>query len=92
MVLDIEGHPGLTPGEWQTDRAVQRNGCRDQKVRAGPAELRALRLRKGGSLPGFLAPRELGNGRIAAIREGSPRFDVSTRSGDGRGPRKTCGR
>jgi putative transposase len=69
MELDIEGRTGAAHGERSPDRLIQRNGYRnrDWETRAGTAELRIPKLRKGSYFPSFLEPRRLGEKAIAAV-------------------------
>lgn len=84
MELDIESRTGAAHGERSSDRLAQRNGYRDRdwQTRAGTAELRIPKLRKGSYFPSFLEPRRMAEKAIAAVVQEAYIQGVSTRSVD----------
>jgi putative transposase len=70
----VPGGGGLTGAAWDQkspDRLVQRNGYRDcaWETRAGTAELRIPKLRKGSYFASFLEPRMAEKALTAVAQE-----------------------
>src|SRR4029078_13513518 len=84
MELEVGGLTGAAHGERNPERLNQRNGYRDRlwETRAGTAELRIRKLRKGSYFPGFLEPRRLAEKALAAVVQEAYVHCVSTRSVD----------
>jgi transposase-like protein len=57
--MEVGGRTGAGYGEKSAERLVQRNSYRDWPTRAGTAELRIPKLRRGSYFPGFLEPRRM---------------------------------
>jgi len=84
MEMEVSGLTGAALGERSPERLVQRNGYRDRiwETRAGTAELRIPKLRKGSYFPGFLEPRRLAEKALTAVIQEAYIQGVSTRSVD----------
>jgi transposase-like protein len=84
MELEVGGLTGAAWGEKSAERLVQRNGYRDRvwETRAGTAELRIPKLRKGSYFPGFLEPRRLAEKALTAVIQEAYIQGISTRSVD----------
>jgi putative transposase len=84
MELEVESLTGAAYGAKTQERVVQRNGYRDRswETRAGTAELRIPKLRKGSYFPGFLEPRRLAQKALTAVVQEAYVHRVSTRSVD----------
>src|SRR6202166_2140156 len=84
MEMEVAALTGAGHGEKSPERLVQRNGyrARDWETRAGTAELRIPKLRKGSYSPGFLDPRRLAEKALTAVIQEAYIQGVSTRSVD----------
>lgn len=84
MALETESLCNAVPGERSADRQNQRNGYRDRawETRAGTAELRIPKLRRGSYFPGFLEPRRMSEKALTAVIQEAYIQGVSTRSVD----------
>ncbi len=84
MELEVEGMCGAAYGARSPDRLTHRNGYRDRvwETRAGTAELKIPKLRKGSYFPGFLEPRRLAEKALAAVIQEAYVHGVSMRSVD----------
>jgi transposase-like protein len=84
MDLEVGGLTGAAPGARSPDRINQRNGYRDRdwKTRAGTAELRIPKRRKGSYCPAFLEPRRLAEKALTAVIQEASVQGVCTRSVD----------
>jgi transposase-like protein len=69
MDLEVGRLTGAAYGEKNPKRLVQRNGYleRDWQTRAGTAELRIPKRRKGSYFPGFLEPRRLAEKALTVV-------------------------
>src|ERR1700756_3523931 len=84
MELEVESLTGAAHGERSADRINHRNGYRDRdwETRAGTAELRIPKLRKGSYFPGSLERRRMAEKALTAVIEEAYIQGVSTRSVD----------
>ena len=75
-------------GERSEARRNQRNGYRDRdwETRAGTAELRIPKLRRGAYFPGFLEPRQMAEKALAAVIQEAYIQGISTRPIEGDWP------
>src|ERR1044071_1192405 len=84
MELEVEGLTGVGYGAKSPERLAQRNGYRDRtwETRAGTAEMRIPKLRKGSYFPGLLEPRRMAEKALTAVVQEAYVQGVSTRSVD----------
>ena len=82
--LETETLCGAGPGKRRAERTNQRNGYRDREwhTRAGTAELRIPRLRRGSYFPGVLEPRRMSEKALTAVIQEAYIQGISTRSVD----------
>ena len=84
MEMEVGARTGAALCERSPDRLAQRNGCRERNwdTRAGTAELRIAKLRKGSYFPSFLEPRRMAKKVLTAVIQEAYVQGVSTRSVD----------